>query len=74
MSVYLAMYSTEISVLAALGIGFALGAWLFYEHGKEHGQTEGFAEGCELGRCVGFALAKEQGLKRDAKGRFVGNG
>lgn len=61
------MYSTEITVGAALLIGFALGAWIAYEYGKD----KGFVRGYELGRGIGFELGLARKPKRDKRGRFL---
>lgn len=67
--VYMAAYSTEISVGAALLLGFALGAWLFFADGKDKGHGEGFELGYEVGHREG--VYDQPKPKRDAKGRFT---
>ena len=67
LEVYMAMYSTEITVFAALLMGLGLGAWMAYEHGKD----KGFNRGYELGRGIGFELGRDSRLKRDKRGRFI---
>ena len=65
MNIYLAMYRHgDIVVLAALAIGFALGAWLGYDHGREKGWDAGHRDGYQ----IGLALGKPH---RDALGRFT---
>jgi hypothetical protein len=67
LEVYMAMYSTEITVFAALLMGFGLGAWMAYEHGKD----KGFVRGYDIGRSIGFEIGREQKFKRDRRGRFI---
>lgn len=67
--VYMVMYSTEISVGAALIVGFALGAWLFFADGKDKGHGEGFELGYEVGYREG--MWDQPKPRRDARGRFV---
>ena len=67
LEVYMAMYSTEITVFAALLMGFGLGAWMAYEHGKD----KGYADGFQIGKAIGWVRGRHEGPKRDKRGRFV---
>ena len=66
--VYMAMYSTEISIVAALLLGGALGAWIFFEHGKDKGISIGHGLGYKEGWMDCRRISQP---KRDRKGRFT---
>lgn len=61
LQVYMVMYSTEITALAALLIGFGIGALVAYGHGRDKGINQGFDQGYLVGHYH----------KRDARGRYT---
>lgn len=66
--VYMAAYSCDITVLAALFLGVGLGALVWYAEGKDRGYRDGYAQGESDGLGAGYQMGKER--RRDAHGRF----
>lgn len=67
--VYMVMYSNEITWAVTGLVCFALGAWLFFEDGKDKGHGEGFELGYEVGHREG--VYDQPKPRRDALGRFI---
>jgi hypothetical protein len=68
--VYMAAYSCELSILAALVIGASIAALVAYGYGRDAGHEAGYKWGWELGRQDGYIEGQDSRYKRNAKGQF----